>query len=74
MQAWKKCVSALAECHFANRHFCHVAGTFGLTGGLKRKKRKKKRKKKKNGKKENDESLKSACQKITFGVTTVVCS
>ena len=40
--------SALAECHFANRHFCQVAGTFGLTGGLKRKKRKKRKKKKKS--------------------------
>ena len=50
-QAWKKCVSALAECHFANRHFCQVAGTFGLTGGLKRKKRKKKNKQKTTTKK-----------------------
>ena len=49
-QAWKKYVSALAECHFANRHFCKVAGTFGLTGGLKRKKGRKKGEKRKTKK------------------------
>ena len=52
-----------------------MAGTFGLTGDLKRekrrKKRRKKRKKRKKKRKKNEESLKSTCQEITSKIAGI---
>ena len=52
-----------------------MAGTFGLTGGLKREKNKKKmkgeKKKRKKKRKKNEESLKSTCQEITSKIAGI---